>query len=100
MSAGGLITTLLEMTFTHNDIGLDIDLSGFPDDDTIKILFSENPGIIIQASNTGDVLNILNDAEIKHHVIGKPINERTLIICKNDFSKKFNIPIFNNRIIN
>ena len=51
ISAGGLITTLLEMTFANPDIGLDINLSSIPYDDIIQILFAENPGVVIQVSN-------------------------------------------------
>ncbi len=46
--AGGLITALLEMNFPNNETGLEVDLSSIEEDDIIKILFSENPGIVIQ----------------------------------------------------
>ena len=46
VSAGGLITTLLEMAFPNNVGGLEINLDNFKkwgETDLIKILFSENP---------------------------------------------------------
>ena len=50
-SDGGLIVTLLEMSFAGR-IGLDIDLSGLPDgapdQDIIGVLFNEEPGAVIQ----------------------------------------------------
>ncbi|MCD4731848.1 MAG: phosphoribosylformylglycinamidine synthase, partial [Bacteroidales bacterium] len=55
ISAGGLITALLEMTFTNNEVGLDIDLSTIEESDIIKLLFSENPGIIIQVSEKDNI---------------------------------------------
>ena len=46
ISAGGMITTLLEMCFAENDLGAKIDLSSISENDAVKILFSENSGII------------------------------------------------------
>ena len=46
VSAGGLITTPLEMAFPNNVGGLEINLDNFKkwgETDLIKILFSENP---------------------------------------------------------
>ena len=42
VSAGGLITTLLEMTFANTRGGLQIDLNEFGEADTVKLLFAEN----------------------------------------------------------
>lgn len=53
VSAGGLITTLLEMTFANTKGGMDIDLSAFTADgitDTLKILFAENPAVVAAIS--------------------------------------------------
>ena len=43
ISAGGLITTLLEMTFANTQGGLHIDLKGIKENDLVKVLFAENP---------------------------------------------------------
>ncbi len=51
VSSGGLITTLLEMCFPNNDIGANIDLSEIKESDSIKLLFSENAAIVIQAKS-------------------------------------------------
>ena len=51
ISAGGLITTLLEMTFANTKGGLNINLDKIKTDDLTKILFAENPGVIIQVAN-------------------------------------------------
>jgi len=51
VGAGGLITTLLEMTFTLEKTGLDLDLSGLAEADPIRVLFSERPGVVVQVRN-------------------------------------------------
>ena len=52
ISAGGLITTLLEMCFSNMEGGMEISLNKIKEDDIIKILFAENPGIVITGSQT------------------------------------------------
>ena len=44
IGSGGLITTLLEMCFAENKIGLSIDLSSFDP----QIIYAENPAVVIQ----------------------------------------------------
>ena len=51
ISAGGLITTLLEMCFANVEGGSEINLYKIKEQDLIKILFAENPGIVIQVSD-------------------------------------------------
>ena len=51
ISAGGMLTTLLEMCFSNTKGGLDVDLSAINGKALISILFSQNPGIIIQPGN-------------------------------------------------
>jgi len=70
ISAGGLITALLEMTFAVNDIGLDIDLSEI-EEDLVKLLFSENPGIILQVNKPEEVETHLANNSIDFKRIGK-----------------------------
>ncbi|MEI8008668.1 MAG: phosphoribosylformylglycinamidine synthase [bacterium] len=50
VSAGGLITTLLEMNFPNTKGGMKIDLS-YVDAPLANMLFSENPGIVIQTQD-------------------------------------------------
>ncbi len=77
ISAGGLITTLLEMCFANVGGGLDIDLTTLGDRDTFRVLFSENPGIVIQAENIEN-LRILDETEIDYDIIGRPSKHRVL----------------------
>lgn len=72
ISAGGIITTLLEMCFADNRLGLDVDFSSLAEKDIVKILFAENPGVIIQVKDLKKVTSILDKAEVGFSVIGKP----------------------------
>ncbi|MFP5437949.1 MAG: phosphoribosylformylglycinamidine synthase [Bacteroidia bacterium] len=49
IGSGGLITTLLEMSFAEVNLGAAYDLTNLEEADTIKVLFSENIGLVIQA---------------------------------------------------
>ncbi|MBL7887247.1 MAG: phosphoribosylformylglycinamidine synthase [Flavobacterium sp.] len=51
IGSGGLITTLLEMCFADVNLGATISLDAFSEKDLVKILFSENIGLILQAKD-------------------------------------------------
>ncbi len=72
ISAGGLITSLLELTFTQDDIGLDLDLTTLEGSDSCEVLFSENPGVIIQVQRGHLISDWLTRKNIHHHTIGRP----------------------------
>ena len=78
ISSGGLITSLLEMCFTDNNSGMDINLSSLNEEDIIKILFSENSGIIFQSKSK--LNKFFDKEEITFHEIGKVINANYLNI--------------------
>ncbi len=71
VSAGGLITTLMEMCFANNSGGMEVDITGIPGE-TIPVMFSEKPGVVIQAANAYHVTGLLEKEGIEHHVIGRP----------------------------
>ncbi len=52
VSAGGLVTTLLEMNFANISGGLKIDLTAFEERDPVKLLFSESPGVVVQVNES------------------------------------------------
>lgn len=91
ISAGGMITTLLEMTFGRNDLGLNIDLSCIENKDLVRVLFSENPGIIIQIEDLDKVQTILNERGISFHNIGRPTKERKLNLRQDQIDYSFDI---------
>jgi phosphoribosylformylglycinamidine synthase len=70
ISSGGLITTLLEMCFPVPEVGLNVDVSALGDD-LIKILFSENPGVVIQVENESKVIAVLDQLKISYHVVAE-----------------------------
>ena len=80
VSAGGLITTLLEMNFANCDHGMDIQLDDFEEDDLIKILFSESPALVIQVDNPQKTGEKLQQAGIHYHHLGKVIDDFKLKI--------------------
>jgi phosphoribosylformylglycinamidine synthase len=49
IGSGGLITTLLEMSFAEVGLGATYDLSVLGEMDTVKTLFNENIGVVFQA---------------------------------------------------
>jgi len=74
VSAGGLITTLLEMVFPLEGWGMDLDLTGLREPDPMKLLFSENPAVVIQIKDMAAVTQLLTSSGIRHQVIGKPVS--------------------------
>lgn len=94
ISAGGLITTLLEMTFANVDGGIHVNLFDFANDDIIKILFAENPGVVIQVSDLHkkELISYLDDQGIGHAKIGYPMpNDRKLVVVKGEWQHEFDI---------
>ena len=87
ISAGGMITTLMEMCFANTEGGLNVDLGKFhalgkDRESVMKILFSENPGVIIQVSdkNSARVKKILDDAGIGYAKVAVPCEGRKMSI--------------------
>ena len=77
ISSGGLITTLLEMCFPTPAVGLNVDLKN-RNEDVIHLLFSENPGVVIQVTQTEEVIKQLQDADVSFQIIGPVTNTRTI----------------------
>ena len=83
VSAGGLITTLLEMTFANCEGGLNIDLSAFNNNDLVSVAFSEQPAVVIQI-NDAKAKEILANNNIDFVVIGKPQDKREITLTKDN----------------
>jgi len=82
ISAGGMITAMLEMCFANVEGGLDVNLDVIAENDIVKILFAENPGALVQVSERKPFEKILNDAGVTYTVIAKPTDERHIIVSK------------------
>ncbi len=91
ISAGGIITTLLEMCFVNNNTGLDINLSELHETDIIKLLFSENPCLVFQVKDKDYVSKFLKQQNIDFHIIGQPTNNRVININNNNSNYNFDI---------
>ena len=93
ISAGGLITTLLEMCFSNVEGGLEISLNKIKEHDLVKILFAENPGVVIQVSNKHKdlVKKLLDEAGVGYVKLGKPTEERHILVEKDGATYQFGI---------
>ncbi len=91
ISAGGLITTILEMCFADNNLGAEIDLTGLGEADSIKLLFSENSGLVFQSTQPDAVEDALNKASIAYNVIGTATESAFVKVKNGDFSNDFHI---------
>ena len=90
ISAGGMMTTLLEMCFSDNDLGVNVDFSGLSESDLIKILFAENAGVIIQAKD--DAFQKFMDARgVKMQLIGQVSESDQINIYQNKKRYQFSI---------
>ncbi|MBR5068517.1 MAG: phosphoribosylformylglycinamidine synthase [Bacteroidales bacterium] len=91
ISAGGLITTLLEMTFANTEGGLRINLTGLAEEDLVKILFAENPGVVVQVKDVKAFEKLMEKAGVAVAKIGYPCDERTVSVRKGDYVETFDI---------
>lgn len=91
VSAGGMITALLEMCFANPQGGIECRLDKIRNEDIIKILFAENPGILIQVKHHHAVEKILDEYGIGYAIIARPTQARTLTISKGDYINSFDI---------
>ena len=90
ISSGGLITTLLELCFSDNGLGAEIDLTSLGEADTVKVLFSENSGIVFQAKDTS-VETIFKSNGIDALRIGSILETGTLKL--KNYQARFNLNI-------
>ncbi len=91
VASGGLITTLLEMCFADVDLGADLDLSSLGESDLVKVLFAENCGVVIQASDDASVEKMLSDNKIDFQKIGTVSESDFLSIKNNNQELEFSI---------
>ncbi len=93
ISAGGLITTLLEMCFANVEGGIVANLDGFKEEDLIKVLFAENPGVVVQVADAhkSEFKKILEDAGVAFVKIGTPTDERHILVEKDGATYQFGV---------
>ena len=93
IGSGGLITTLMEMCFSTNNIGAKIDLTSLNEKDSVKLLFSENSGIVIQCKDKKSEKEIM-DSGIRAYRIGEVTNSNNLVIKNHDNDFLFDLDKF------
>ena len=91
ISAGGLITCLLEMCFPSDKAGLFIDTQGLGEKDLVKVLFSENPGVILQVEDAAEIQAYLEKKEVGAAIIGNVVDDRSFTIYHNAKSRSFDV---------
>ena len=91
ISAGGLITALLEMCFADVNLGADIDLTCLNEQDTVKVLFAENAGVLLQVNNLEKADAIFKEMNIAYHNIGTASTDAELSITNKDAN--FNLSV-------
>ena len=87
VASGGLITTLLELCFSENNLGADLNFNEINELDSIKLLFAENSGIVFQSTDDSIELDLF-EASIEYYKIGNVTTQPNLNIINgiNEFS--------------
>ena len=83
ISAGGLITTLLEMCFANTKGGMHINLHDIcKDGDVVKALFAENPGVVIEVSDVHkqEFKDFMEEQGVGFAKIGYPVEDSRSIV--------------------
>lgn len=91
VSAGGMVTAMLEMCFANPKGGLEARLDKIRHEDLIKILFAENAGVLIQVKHHHLVEKILEDYGVGFAIVARPTEERKFTVEKNGFRREFDI---------
>ncbi len=93
ISAGGLITCLLEMCFANTEGGMEISLDHFKHADLVKALFAENPGVVVQVADKHKKAfkETLDKAGVSYVKLGKPSDERHILCEKDGATYQFGI---------
>lgn len=91
IGSGGLITTLLELTFADVDLAANYDLSGLGEADTVKALFNENIAVVLQAKDDAIFESTLTAAGIEAVKIGEAIAGTEVSFKNNADTFTFNV---------
>ncbi|PQB05986.1 phosphoribosylformylglycinamidine synthase [Aureitalea marina] len=73
VSSGGLITTLLEMCYADNQLGAELHMDVLGEADLVKMLFSENSAVVIQAKNDSAFESLMQDRDVEIFKLGEVI---------------------------
>jgi len=91
VSAGGLITCLLEMNFPNSEGGVAINLDNFREENPVRILFSEQPALVIQVRDIEAAKAVMALKGLNAYLLGSPIQSREIEIEGKGFDESFSI---------
>ncbi|WP_270089846.1 phosphoribosylformylglycinamidine synthase [Sphingobacterium sp. SYP-B4668] len=91
VGSGGLVTTLLEMTFADVNLAAHYDLSGLNETDTVKALFNENIAVVLQAKTDDFFEKALAEQGIVAVKIGQAITGTTVTFKNNSDNFSFDV---------
>ncbi len=91
ISAGGLITALLEMCFANTEGGLTVQLDNLGAADLVQQLFAENPAVLVQVADKDEARfnAILAEHGVKATALAVPTEERHLLVEKDGAEYQF-----------
>lgn len=91
IGSGGLVTSLLELCFADVDLAAEYDLSSLTEADSVKALFNENIGLVLQAKEDAAFEKALAEAGVEAFKIGKAISGTSVSIKNNADSFRFDV---------
>ncbi|MCW2263496.1 MULTISPECIES: phosphoribosylformylglycinamidine synthase [Sphingobacterium] len=91
IGSGGLITTLLELTFADVNLAANYDLSSLGEADTVKALFNENIAVVLQAKDDATFESAFATAGIDAVKIGEAISGAEVSFKNNADTFTFNV---------
>lgn len=94
ISAGGMITTLLEMCFANREGGATVNLTAIGEEDSVRLLYSQNPAVIIQVEDETATTEFLLERDIRFIPVGHPVKERKLFITNGDSHFELDIDLY------
>ena len=91
IGSGGLITTLLELTFADVNLAANYDLSSLGEADTVKALFNENIAVVLQAKDDATFESAFVATGIDAVKIGEAISGAEVSFKNNADTFTFNV---------
>lgn len=91
ISAGGMITAMLEMCFANSEGGLAVNLTEMDESDTVRLLYSQNPGVLIQVADEMETEQFFYERMINFVSAGHPVKERKIFVTNGNSHFEFEI---------
>lgn len=92
IGSGGLVTSLLEMTFADVNLGAKYDLTALNEKDTVKALFNENIALIVQAKDDATLEQALAAKGVEAVKIGTVTTDEKVSFTNGADHFEFSVP--------